>query len=83
MKYKLLSQAVVENLLAFLDEVQDEASMTLDERNSKDIVRFCSWAIKELINAKDGIVEDNISNLSDDEIKKQDKRWNKIDEKFS
>ena len=81
MKYKLLSQAVVENLLAFLDEVQGEASMTLDERNSKDIVRFCSWAIKELLDAKDGIVTD-ITNLSTDEIKEQDKRWDKIDEKF-
>lgn len=81
MKYKLLSQAVVENLLAFLDEVQGEASMTLDEHNSKEITRFCSWAIKELLDAKDGIVTD-ITNLSTDEIKEQDKRWDKIDEKF-
>ena len=82
MRYKLLSQAVVENLLAFLDEVQGEASMTLDERNSKEIVRFCSWAIKELINAKDGIIEDKFDDLSAEDIKKQDKRWDKIDEKF-
>jgi len=81
MKYKLLSQAVVENLLAFLDEVQGEASMTLDEHNSKEITRFCSWAIKELLNAKDGITTDNFD-LSSDEIKEQDKRWDKIDEKF-
>mgnify|MGYP003114350319 CR=1 FL=1 len=83
MKYKLLQQVVVENIIAFLDECQSEASSNLSESDSMEIVNFCNWAIKELLNAKDGISTDvDSKDLSAKEIKAQTKRWDKIDEKF-
>ena len=42
MKYKLLQQVVVENIIAFLDECQSEASSNLSESDSMEIVNFCN-----------------------------------------
>ena len=80
-KYKLIHLNVVENLLSFLDECLETAIANgLDEPEDKELVRFCEWGIKELLNAKDGIISEGIKdkNLQ----KKMDTRWDKIDEKF-
>ena len=79
MRYKLLQMALVENLIAFLDECQEEAMMEgMHSTDSMQLVNFCQWAIKELLNAKEGVVNDT----DVDEIKNQKKRYEKIDEKF-
>lgn len=80
-KYKLIHLNVVENLLTFLDECLETAMMNgTEEPENQELVRFCEWGIKELLNAKDGILSDGVKDK--DLQEKMDKRWNKIDEKF-
>ena len=76
MKYKLLQKAVVENIIAFLDECQNDASISAPgSKASMDIINFCNWAIRELLNAKDGVVSETPKNGN---VKKMEKRWDKI-----
>ena len=80
-KYKLIHLNVVENLLTFLDECLETALMNgADDGENRELIHFCEWGIKELVNAKDGILSEGIKdkNLQN----KLDKRWDKIDEKF-
>ncbi len=80
-KYKLIHLNVVENLLSFLDECLDTALMNgTDEAENRELIHFCEWGIKELANAKDGILSEGIKDK--DLQNKMDKRWDKIDEKF-
>jgi len=82
MKHKLLQIALVENLIAFLDEIQEEALIEdsyLPENKEK--IRFCSWAIKKLTDAKEAII--TIHDETDDKkIEDAAARYEKIDEKF-
>jgi len=50
MKYKIISEDVVKNLIEFLDEVQFDAAK---ENTNEDMqkVNFCNWAIQELLNS--------------------------------
>ena len=54
-KYKILSADVVRSLVEFLDEVQFDAAKegTADDMHK---VNFCNWAIQELLNSHDGII---------------------------
>ena len=80
-KYKLIHLNVVENLLSFLDECLETALMNgADDGENRELIHFCEWGIKELINAKDGILSEGVKDK--DLQQKMDKRWNKIDEKF-
>ena len=80
-KYKLIHLNVVENWLSFLDECLETAITNgVEEAENRELVRFCEWGIKELLNAKDGIISEGIKDK--DLQKKMDKRWDKIDEKF-
>ena len=80
-KYKLIHLNVVENLLSFLDECLEQAiSNGMDEVEDRELVRFCEWGIKELTNAKDGIISEGVKDKKLQ--KKMDTRWDKIDEKF-
>ena len=81
MKYKLLQISVVENLIAFLDECQEEALLDGHNTDSMQLVNFCNWAIKELLNAKEGIISE-MPKGKDFDSNKIEKRWDKIDEKF-
>ena len=56
MKHKILQIALVENLVCFLDEIQEEALMNTSLPDNKEKIKFCSWAIKKLIDAKDAII---------------------------
>ena len=56
-KYKMISQVVIENLIAFLDEIQFESLSEKDEE-ALNKVNFCSWAIEELLNSYDGYLKD-------------------------
>ena len=55
MKYKIITEELMKNLIEFLDEIQfDAASENTPEDMQK--VNFCNWAIQELLNSYDGII---------------------------
>ena len=61
MKYKIITEELMKNLIDFLDEVQfDAASENTPEDKQK--VNFCNWAIQELLNSYDGIIKYKGSN---------------------
>ena len=80
MKHKIIQIAIVENLICFLDEIQEEALMDSSLPDNKEKIRFCSWAIKKLLDAKDAIITIHEEEEVDEE--KIVNRYNKIDEKF-
>ena len=81
MKHKILQIALVENLICFLDEIQEEALMDTSLPDNKEKIRFCSWAIKKLLDAKEAII--TIHDETDDKkIEGAAARYEKIDEKF-
>ena len=79
MKHKILQMALVENLICFLDEIQEEALMNGDTPDNKQKIKFCGWAIKKLLDSKDATI---VSQDSQEEIEKITDRYQKIDEKF-
>ena len=50
MKYKIIKEDTIKNLIEFLDEIQFDAAK---ENTTEDMqkVNFCSWMIEELLNA--------------------------------
>jgi hypothetical protein len=81
MKHKILQMAIVENIICFLDEIQEEALMNGDSPDNKQKIKFCGWAIKKLLDSKDAtIVTDSLE--SQEDIEKITDRYQKIDEKF-
>ena len=78
MKYKIIPDDVVKNLIEFLDEIQFEAAAS-NKPDDLHRINFCNWIISELMNGLDGF------DLEDSEDK--DKlstgdlmdRWDKID----
>ena len=50
MKYRIIREDIVKNLIEFLDEIQFDAAK---EKTNEDMhkVNFCSWAIQELLNS--------------------------------
>ena len=76
MRYKILSEDTVKNLIEFLDEIQFDAA----KESSKDSVHkinFCNWMISELLNSFDAYIKDD-----DDKKKKIKKRQDYVDETF-
>ena len=55
MKYKVITEELMKNLIEFLDEIQFDAAA---ENTPEDMqkVNFCNWAIQELLNSYDGYV---------------------------
>ena len=56
MKYKIITEELMKNIIDFLDEVQFDAAA---ENTPEDMhkVNFCNWAINELLNSYDGYVK--------------------------
>ena len=76
MRYKILSEDTVKNLIEFLDEIQFDAA----KESSKDSVHkinFCNWMISELLNSFDAYIKDD-----NDKKKKIKKRQDYVDETF-
>ena len=74
MKYKIIPEDIIKNLIEFLDEIQfDAAKVNTTEAHHQ--VNFCSWAIKELLNSY------NV--MSGDELKKGNKKSSKNPKKKS
>ena len=59
MKYRLVSNDIIKNLVDFLDEVQFDAAK---ENTTEDMqkVNFCNWAINELLNSYNVIAAKDI-----------------------
>ena len=78
LKYKIIPDDVVKNLIEFLDEIQFEAAMGT---NATDLQRinFCNYIISELMNGLDGFDledENDKDRLSTSDLMD---RWDKID----
>tara|TARA_Y100001938_G_scaffold145378_1_gene221895 strand:+ start:1088 stop:1621 length:534 start_codon:yes stop_codon:yes gene_type:complete len=73
MKYKIIPNDIVKNMIEFLDEIQFDAA----KENTPDAlhkINFCNWMIGELMNSLDGFD-------SEDEAEEEDlkDRWGTID----
>jgi len=65
MKYKILSEEVVKNLIEFLDEIQFDAAADNSVEDMQK-VNFCNWAINELINSYNVMAVKDIRKSKDD-----------------
>ena len=74
MKYKIIPDDIVKNLIEFIDEIQFEAA---ESNKKEDIhrINFCNWLISELMNGIDGFDSED---EADEDIDVQD-RWDIID----
>ena len=50
MKYRLIPNDTIKNLIEFLDEIQFEAAK-INSTDAHHQVNFCNWAINELLNS--------------------------------
>jgi hypothetical protein len=57
MRYKIITEDLINNLIEFLDEIQQDAatSQSIDDMHK---INFCNWAISELLNSYDAILKD-------------------------
>ena len=61
MKYKIISEDTIKNIIDFLDEIQfDAAKENTTEEMQK--VNFCNWAINELLNSYNVMTLNDIKN---------------------
>ena len=78
LKYKIIPDDIVKNMIEFLDEIQFEAAAG-NRPDDLQRINFCNWIISELMNGLDGFdFEDpeEKDKLSADDLKD---RWDKID----
>ena len=78
LKYKIIPDDVVKNLIEFLDEIQFEAA-TGSKPDDLQRINFCNWIISELMNGLDGFDledEDEKDRLSTGDLKD---RWDDIE----
>ena len=74
MKYKIIPNDIVKNMIEFLDEVQFEAAAS-NKPDDLHRINFCNWLISELMNGIDGFDSEDEAN---EDIDIQD-RWDIID----
>ena len=82
MKYKIITEELMKNIIEFLDEVQFDAAT---ENTPEDMhkVNFCNWAINELLNSYNVMSVKNYRKSKDDpKPPKRKKRDDYIDETF-
>jgi len=78
MKYKIIPDDIVKNMIEFLDEIQFEAAAG-NRPDDIQRINFCNYIISELMNGLDGFDledEDDKDKLSSDDLKD---RWDEID----
>ena len=78
MKYKIIPDDIVKNLIEFIDEIQFEAAKT-NTPDDLHRINFCNYLISELMNGLDGFDlqdPDEKDKLSTDDLKD---RWDTID----
>ena len=78
LKYKIIPNDVVKNLIEFIDEIQFEAAAS-NRPDDLQRINFCNYIISELMNGLDGFDfedTDNKDKLSTGDLMD---RWDKID----
>ena len=75
MKYKIIPEDVIKNLVEFLDEVQFEAAKMKNSPEELQKINFCNWAISQLINGMDGYGIDE-----DDRPANKKDKWDIVDD---
>ena len=78
MKYKIIPDDIVKNMIEFLDEIQFEAA-TSSKPEDLQRINFCNYIISELMNGLDGFDledEDEKDRLSTGDLKD---RWDEIE----
>ena len=82
MKYKIISEETIKNLIDFLDEIQFDAAK-LNTTDAHHQVNFCNWAINELLNSFNVISTKDFRKSKDDPKKPRKKsRDDYVDETF-
>ena len=71
MKYKILSEETIKNLVEFLDEIQFDAASSSD-KDSVHKINFCNWMISELLNSYDAVFRDGKSKSKPKKKSRQD-----------
>ena len=78
MKYKIVPDDIVKNMIEFLDEIQFDAAKD-NTPDSLHKINFCNWMISELMNGLDGFDledQDDKDKLSTGDLMD---RWDTID----
>jgi len=78
MKYKIIPDDIVKNMIEFLDEIQFEAAAS-NKPDDLQRINFCNWIISELMNGLDGFDLEGggeKDKLSSDDLMD---RWDTID----
>ena len=76
MKYKIIQDDIVKNLIEFIDEIQFEAAAS-NKPDDLHRINFCTYLISELMNGLDGF--DSIEEGDDDGDTDVQDRWDIID----
>ena len=76
MKYKIIPDDIVKNLIEFIDEIQFEAAAS-NKPDDLHRINFCNYLISELMNGLDGF--DSIEEADDDGDTDVQDRWDIID----
>ena len=77
MKYKIIPEDVIKNLVEFLDEIQFEAAKMKNSPEELQKINFINWAISQLINGMDGYSVDETNRPAN-----KNEKWDIIDEYF-
>ena len=80
MKYKIIPDDIVKNLIEFIDEIQFEAAAS-NKPDDLHRINFCTYLISELMNGLDGFDLPNHDDDEDDDKHTSDlmDRWDIID----
>ena len=78
MKYKIIPDDIVKNMIEFLDEIQFEAA-TNSKPDDLHRINFINWMIGELMNGLDGFDLENPEDKDGLSAGDLMDRWDKID----
>ena len=78
MKYKIIPDDIVKNLIEFIDEIQFEAAKT-NTPDDLHRINFCNYLISELMNGLDGFDLPTHEDGDDEHSNDLMDRWNTID----
>jgi len=78
MKYKIIPDDIVKNLIEFIDEIQFEAASG-NKPDDLHRINFCNWMISELMNSLDGFDTEDEADKDDNNDSNIKDRWDTID----
>ena len=77
MKYKIIPDDIVKNMIEFLDEIQFEAAAS-NKQEDLHRINFINWMISELMNGLDGFDTEDEATMDEDDDDLKD-RWDTIE----